>query len=62
MLTLTGVEIRGYGWFSCLEWKFGGLYGLLTGVKSLIHTYNDKRSVIWGYMVKIGPEINKIMC
>jgi len=52
----------GYDEFSWVEWKLGGLFGLLTGVKSLIHTYNDKRSVIWGYLVKIGPEINKIMC
>ena len=62
MLTLTGVETWGYGWFSCLEWKLGGLFGLLTGVKSLIHAYNDKKSVIWAYLVKIGPEINKMVC
>ena len=62
MLTLTGLEIWGYDWFLWLERKLWGLFGLLTGVKSLIHTYNDKRSVIWGYLVKIGPEINKIMC
>ena len=62
MLTLTGVETWGCGWFSCLEWKLGGVFGLLTGVKSLIHTCNDKKSVNWGYLVKIEPEINKIVC
>jgi|TARA_B100001750_G_scaffold113666_1_gene89740 hypothetical protein len=51
MLTLSGVEIRGYVWFSWLEWKLGGLFGLLTGVKSLIHTLNGKIGIIWGYFV-----------
>ena len=59
MLTLTGVETWGYGWFSCLEWKLGGLFGLLTGVKSLIRTCNDKKSVIWGCLIKMGQKLTK---
>ena len=59
MLTLTGVEMWGYGWFSCLEWKLWGLFGLLTGVKGYIHSQNGKRGIVWGYLVKTLPEINK---
>ncbi len=62
LLTMPGLEMEGCGLSLCLEWKLGGVFELLTGVKSLIHAYNDKKSVIWAYLVKIGPEINKMVC
>ncbi|NWJ43727.1 hypothetical protein HX837_05945 [Marine Group I thaumarchaeote] len=45
MLTTPRVEIRGYVWFSWLEWKCGGMFGLLTSVKDVIHAWNGKRGV-----------------
>jgi len=43
----------GYDCFLCLEWKLGGVFGLLTCVKSLNHTNNDKRGIFCGYLPKI---------
>jgi len=45
LLTTPRVEIRGCGWFSWLEWKCGGVFGLLTFVKDVIHAWNGKRGV-----------------
>ena len=53
MLTLTGLEMGGRDYFSCLEWKLGGIFGLLTCVKDVIHSPNDKRGVFCGYLAKI---------
>ena len=43
----------GHDCFSCLEWKLGGVFGLLTCVKGVIHSPNDKRGVFCDYLVKI---------
>ena len=52
MLTLSGLEMVGCDCFLCLEWKLGGVSGLLTCVKSPIHTQNGKRGVFCGYLPK----------
>jgi len=45
LLTTPRVEIRGYVWFLWLEWKCGGVFGLLTFVKDVIHAWNGKMGV-----------------
>jgi hypothetical protein len=35
----------GYDCFSCLDWKLGGVFGLLTYVKRVICAYNVKMGV-----------------
>ena len=44
MLTVSGVEMEGWGLGLCLEWKLGGVFGLLTGVKGLINTHSSQIS------------------
>jgi|TARA_Y100000310_G_scaffold141052_1_gene140462 hypothetical protein len=52
MLTLTGLEMVGRGSFLWLEWKLGGVFGLLTYVKGFIHSQGGKRGAFWGYLVQ----------
>ena len=47
----TGNE--GVGLDLCLEWKLGGLFGLLTVVKGLINTPNSQISLFLPSLVKL---------
>jgi len=53
LLTMTGLEMWGYGLILSLEWKLWGVFGLLTVVKGLINTNNNPTSPFYASFVKI---------
>ena len=53
LLTMTGLEMGGYGLVLRVEWKLRGLFGLLTVVKGLINTINTQPSLFYASFVEI---------